>query len=354
MAFDKAVSAVHSFTANGQRFSIFYHMDVDGIVSAALLTKALNALGKTVKGYRPSNYEDFDNGFDISEFDSPIIICDMQLPPSGFHMLAGKTLCIIDHHEVIEPRDSVYINPKTEGYNVYTPCSLLVYELFRKELDSFDWLAVIGLISDAGGKENPELVVKICEKYGLAPGKHEYLTDNTFGDAGSMINNFIISEGRDGASASLELLLNCNAINDVIENPMLKSVNYKVESEIKALLERLEVESEKYSGKIYFFKMPADKKRYSSTLATIASLNQYKGKVIVVLTEINKNLERVNIRANSLQVDVPKALDEIFRGIKGSGGGHKVAAGASINPRDETKFKQELLKQMKGQLDIMD
>lgn len=349
---EKEVQKLMKFIEENDDFSIFYHIDGDGITSAVLLTNALRRLGKNVAFYRPTNYEDFENGINLSEATKNIIICDLDGHPliKNIDMFAGRNLCLIDHHELISGETFPYVNPKAWGDNTYTPCSLLVYYLFEGLLKDLDWVAMIGWISDAGAKDSKEFGLRILKKYEMDRGKHEFLLDNAFGRAAEMTNNMIIEHGRIGADEAVGVFLASNSLNDFMDNERIRSASVRVDKNLKSLLDEFDGRSERSGDRIYFFEVDPKKKRYSSTLATALGLNRYSNSVIVIMTKVKADTMKISIRATGLKVRIPDALREVFKQIKGSGGGHDQAAGAQIRPEDKDRFKLLFSDEIKKQL----
>ncbi len=345
------IKKIINYIQENNDFSIFYHLDGDGIASAAIIIKAIEYQHKDINSVRPTNYEDFEGKIDLSEFSDNIILCDMQVSNSFLLELKTKNSCIIDHHELIDYIGIHYINPKMWGDNTYTPCSLLTYRIFESIVPESGWIAAIGLVSDAGGKEQREWLKTAATKYGVKLKEDEYLYDNEFGLAASMLNSMTVRYGREGADEALGILLKTKSLATLINNEKLLSANNTVKNEIHLLRAGFEHEAEQYEDLVYFYEVPRMKKRYSSAVITPLSIGpEYYGKVIVFMSKIKADTMRINMRANGLDVKLPVVLKSIFRKIKGNGGGHDHATGATIHPKDKEKFKLSLVEEIKRQL----
>ncbi len=342
----EAIEKVRNFVEKNNDFTIFYHFDTDGIVSAALLTEALKTFKKGVYYYRPTNYEDYEK-MDMEEYSQNIIVCDMQIREDQLTLFKRKNLCIIDHHQIINADDIAYANPKLWGDNTYTPCSFLMYKIFKKEIKKLDWLSAIGLIGDSGGKENSGFVKDVSNKYNIKLGNDEFMYDNDLGKAAGMIGAMTTVYNRDGADEALGVLMNSNSINDILKNERFIYAEKKVRKELDYLKKDFEQNAEKI-GKIYFYELNPKKKRYSSTLVTELSFDKkYYGNVLVFMTKINARDMRLNLRANGVDIHLPVILKNIFNKMKGEGGGHDKASGGSINYKDMEKFKKLFLEEVK-------
>lgn len=342
----ESIKNVREFMSKNNDFTVFYHLDTDGIVSAALLTAALKKMNKGIYYYRPTNYEDYKD-MDMQEYSKNVIVCDMQIREEQLPLFKDKNLCIIDHHQIINAYLLAYANPKIWGDNTYTPCSLLVYQIFEQEIKELDWASAIGLVGDSGGKENSDFVKKTAEKYGIKIGKDEFMYDNDFGRAAGMIGAMTTVYNREGADEALGILINSTSIADVLNNQKLIFVEKKVKEELEKLKRDFRENAER-SGRVYFYELDQKKKRYSSTLVTELSFDkEYYGNVLVFMTKINGRTMRLNLRANGVDIKLPVMLNNIFQKIKGEGGGHDKASGGSIAYKDKDKFKKLFLEEAK-------
>jgi single-stranded DNA-specific DHH superfamily exonuclease len=342
----ESINNVRDFVSKYNDFTVFYHLDTDGIISAALLTAALKKMNKGVYYYRPTNYEDYDK-MDMQEYSKNIVICDMQIREDQLPLFKEKNLCIIDHHQIINADLLAYANPKIWGDETYTPCSLLVYQIFREEIKELDWASAIGLVGDSGGKENSKFVEETAEKYAIKLGKDEFMYDNDFGKAAGMVGAMTTLYSREGADEALGILINSNSIKEVLNNQKLVFADKKVREELEKLKMDFKENAQRF-GKVYFYELGQKKKRYSSTLVTELSFDkEYYGNVLVFMTDINARILRLNLRANGVDIKLPVMLNSIFKQIKGNGGGHDKASGGSIDRKDKEKFKRLFLEEAK-------
>ncbi len=349
---NEAIKRVRDYVSQHDDFSIFYHMDGDGVVSCALLNKVLSSMGKNIVHYRATNYEDFDR-LDLSEYTKNIIICDINVSEKNLEAFRNHSTCVIDHHELISGDGIVYLNPKMWGDDTYTPCSLVVYRIFSDLLGGYEWIAAVGIASDSGGKSNKDFMEFAAEKSGIKLGSDEYAHDNDFGKCADMVGSLINIYNRDGSDEALGILISGKDLNETIKNERLLAAEKHVRKELDELFKRFEDEKEVH-GKVIFFKLDPKKKRYSSTLVTTLSFKpEYSNSIILFMTRINSRLIRINARASNVEgVSLPAAFREVFKTIKGTGGGHDKAAGASIEAKDEETFKKLILDALDNQLKV--
>ena len=347
-----AVKSVRDYMSSHDDFSIFYHLDGDGTTSAALLTKVLSSLGKNIVHYRATNYEDFKK-LDVSEYTKNIIICDINVKEKELAIFNKNNLCVIDHHELIHAGGFVYLNPKMWGDETYTPCSLVVYRIFQDLLKDWDWIAAVGTVSDSGGKENKDFIAETAAKNNVKMGKDDYAYDNDFGVCASGIGAIINLYNRNGSDEALGILISSKSLEETLKNERLVSADKQVQQELNKLIEQFEAHKEVH-GRVIFFDMDPRKKRYSSTLVTILSFNEkYNNSILIFITKINDKLVRINARASQVEgISLPAAFREVFKTIKGTGGGHDKAAAASIEAKDEEAFKKLLLNELETQLKV--
>lgn len=334
---------VEEFIKRNDNFTVLYHLDCDGVVSAVLLKKAIEKLGRGVDKFRATNYEDFD-ALDVFSMSSNVIVCDMEVKPEDLDAFRDKNLCIIDHHRLVgvEQEDWVlYVNPKSWGDNRYTPCSLLEYELFYNLVPDLDWLAVAGLISDSGGKENSGFVRSTASKYNIDLKGDEFLFQNDFGKAADMINSMITVHRRKGAAAAVKLLSEIKSMGELLQKREFAETYEKLMKEFRRLSKKFEKEKSTM-GTVEFFENSRSDRAYSSTLITTLSHSRgHYGRVIVFLTDLDNGKTRVNVRANGVDISIPEILEKIFKIMPGEGGGHDKAAGATISYNDKERFKVE-------------
>ncbi len=334
---------VEKFIRDNDNFTVLYHMDCDGIVSAVLLKKTIESLGKTVKTFRASNYEDFET-LDAFSLSASVIICDMEVKPENLDAFRGKNLCVIDHHRLVgleKEENILYVNPKHWGDLKYTPCSLLEYRLFERFVSSLDWLATVGLISDSGGKENTDFVRSVASKYNIPLKDDEFLFQNDFGVAADMVNSVIVMQRRKGASVAVKILSKASSLKDVLANEEFIQPYDKMRKQSEKLSRKFEREKV-VSGIVEFFENNPSDKAFSSTLiTTLSHTGEHYGKIIVFLTDISDDKVRINVRANGVEISIPDVLNKVFMTLEGEGGGHDKAAGATINQKDKERFKSE-------------
>ncbi len=332
---------VIEFFKDHKKISLFYHIDCDGITSATLAISALKKYGFSDIESQPINYEDFDK---IQTRDRSFVFLDINLPKQIYSNLANYGLCMIDHHALVEDSSKfVYVNPKMWGDYTYTPASLITYLLFEPDIEVLDWIAAIGVISDAGGKSQLSFIRKTAEKYGIQLKDNDpFLMKNKFGEAADMINSLTIEYDKEGSEKALAILLNTKTLNELLENKELRGTFERVNERIEKIIEKFDKNSE-VRGNIFFFDMPEEYSKYSSTIATKLGLDpEYSGRIIVIGKDIDEERKRLSIRANGVDVDLNDIIKKIVSEIGGEGGGHDKAVGALIYKEREGTFRNML------------
>jgi len=123
-AMEKAVERIWKAIATAERITVFGDYDVDGITSAAIMTRMLTALGADVRPFVPDR---IDEGYGLSidalkrcldEHGSPVLItvdCGVNSVESVAYAQAnGVDVIVTDHHEPDEQTAPAFalINPK--------------------------------------------------------------------------------------------------------------------------------------------------------------------------------------------------------------------------------------------------
>jgi single-stranded DNA-specific DHH superfamily exonuclease len=342
------------FIRDHDNFSLLYHNDTDGIVSAFFITKTLRSLGKKISESMPMDYSDFEKRR-MPRLTKDVITCDIGA--SGMNLsktLRGKNILVIDHHELVPPRKFLLINPKAWGDFRYTPCSLLTYLLFGDYAEGYAWLSAVGTVADAGAKDNKKFVKNAAKTCGIGMGKDQYMWDTDFGKAAGMINSMTVLHGKKGSRKALSILLGSESIDEVLKENVLVRAYKTTNREITSILKDFRKRHEDIDGKIYIYELNPKDDNYNSTMATILGLKkEFSRKIIVMMVKDRgtKNM-RVSLRANGVGkgASLPKALEKVFDKMDGQGGGHNKAAGATIKAKDKEKFKALLVKYLKEQI----
>ena len=339
-----------NYLKNNNDFAIVFDFDPDGIFSASLLLKILKKLEKNVSlltsSPRPSTKD--NPAIDAAKNFDNIITLDLAFNQEDLKVLNKSKILVIDHHETTLTKDVKGITVIKHGKK-YTPTTKLVYDLgvkiFGKEFKKYDWMGVAGTIADYGGPQHGAWIEKILKKYKYPITKSPYF-DTVIGGVGNVINSSRIVGGDKLAITAIKSLVNSEDIHDFLEakNESAKLI-YKlyeeVQNEIEEELERFEHKSQRKNNRI-LFTLKDKKHNIRSTLSTILSTNYPKHTICIC--EERGSGDELHGSFRTKTENVLDIINEMKKEIDIRGGGHKKAAGFSIQKEDFHKFKNIYLK----------
>lgn len=371
-----------------QKIRIIGDYDADGICSACILHKGLTAAGADVDTAIPHRIKD---GYGLNEqlvedaFEAgidTIITCDNGIAAASQIALAkekGMTVLVTDHHEVpyedtedgrkwtLPPADAV-VDPKQEGdcYPFKGICGAVVaykviYHLYRKLglaqkqknlLEDLLELAAFATVCDVMELLDEN---RIIVKFGLEHMRHtrneglralmevngverEKLTAYTIGFVmGPCLN----ATGRlDTAVRALELLESGNRMEAVQLAAQLKALNDSrkemTEHYVKLAVE--EVESGGYgSDRVLVIYLPDCHESLAGIIAGRIREKYYKP--VFVLTRAEEG-----VKGSGRSIETYHMYEEMSRvkHLFTRYGGHKMAAGVSLEEDNVQKFRREI------------
>lgn len=336
---------------------LIHHTDVDGYCSGAIFLGVLKRLNKNLKidTYAAAN-EELENLFKdktkvktknkkIKSYDK-IIILDIDAPylKKEFEIFRGK-IFIIDHHTLrsdLNANNIIYINPRFENEEAYQPVSYIIYKFLSSiksmvDLKEFEWLAVLGTVSDLGFEDCKDLLGKWVKANAVKD-----LTKTGFWKAGEELYGAIIA-GVEKESDVLGLLLESKNLSELKSNPKILSAYNRFHREYEKRKKEFWDNAEYLGGigNIVISKINSKFKRVGSVLATNIGLeNEDK---IIILLERRGKFFKVHSRAQSGRAHLGLIMEKCcFEG----GGGHRRAAGGTIKTKDFKKFKDCVVKEI--------
>lgn len=311
---------------------IITHNDMDGFCSGRLFFEFCNNKKcKDVQVFITSANEDVLK-FDLEKFNK-ILISDLgpSFVSKRLAELNGKEILYTDHHQ----KDSNFSIPEyvfelrtiSEGY---IPSSRTVYEITESVNSDLKWVSVLGVIADMGNIHGVNR--NFLESFYEDTNKNfEFYSQKTI-----EMNSVIIYFSPDFSKA-FSLFCNVLDLNSMSE---IEKYSIDVSNEFARLKEDFGKNKEIFDKIVYYnleSKFPAIK---SALITSISS--ESPDKVYIFVSE-RKNKLSISARNQSNSYDVSLILKKTTEGFKDSfAGGHKVAAGASINLEDLEKFKDNL------------
>jgi len=315
-----------------EKILLLYHVDVDGICSAALALTGLKKLGVNVnKRLYSSSMLMFPSNLksEVEKADK-IILVDVPTENTK-HLPEKKKILIFDHHPAsnINSKNIVLINPRLENKTIYQPTSYTLYKFFSQffDMEKYEWIAAMGTVGDFGYKDCKDLLKKHITK------KPKDLKETRLSKAADRLNSFINYAGVDSA---LKFLLTLNSIDELEKNKNLESIHRDFENEMNKAETEFFKNAEVH-GRLIFGVIESKHRRMGSSLSTVIS-NENPKKIIVLLVKKDGSYN-ANARNQAGEVDVGKLMKKC---CDIEGGGHKQAGGGNV--KDLEKFKKCLLK----------
>lgn len=269
-----------------------------------------------------------------------IFVLDKPKISDHFIAEAGVPIVMLDHHQPISNREKIkYFNPRLNDDADNRSTSYWCYQIVQQDL----WVATIGCISDWQvpdffpdfRKHYPHLVTRHTTPDGI-------LFNSPLGKV-CRIFSFLLKGPTKDVKAAIKELAKINSPEELL-NPTT--------SESKKLIERFSTINEEYEhlmqsvvvtkDPILLFTYSEKNMSFTSDLSN-ELLFKYPKKVILVCRERSGEM-RCSIR--SAQYELPDKIQHSLSGLRGYGGGHTHACGASIAKDDFPVFLSRLKAQL--------
>ncbi|MEM4282172.1 MAG: hypothetical protein QW559_02120 [Candidatus Woesearchaeota archaeon] len=336
-------------STRGRRVAIIHDADPDGLCSAVIISKLIEA----VRGRSPelviSEPERRPNKATISKLKrariSMVITTDLaldQLKNIVKSISSFARLLILDHHPLYSKtiKNGLLIKPQlfsTKEAASYCS-SKLAYDfgMTVADISSFDWIAAIGIVADAGYNCWKGFVQKAAAKKRLRIGKDVWRS--AFGKAANAIQS-AIKYSKDGVKKCWKVVYDAKSPLEIIN--AFKLITKKMNDELKGHLKRFDIAVRNTPpGEIVFYDASSPLK-ISSTLSTIAAF-RHPHRTLIVYRRADGWWD-VSGRRSDKKVKVNALLDRAVRGIaQAAAGGHIPAAGARIPRRAWHRFLERL------------
>lgn len=331
--FSEFISGLHAKS----KIALISHVDVDGIASAKIINKVVDANIICFIDYKDLN-DDLIKKLKKEKV-AHVIFSDLNIKDREFVKSLEKfaEILIIDHHRISEDFNSektVFLNPLGKGFYC---TAYIAYYLFSKiqNLEKLDWLVACACVADFAYFDNQEWMKKIYEKHN---------------DAFIIKNREIKKEGpiwNMQLQLSLALIYyekNIRFVFDALgehfgELGDMANVAEKVQNEVNLSLKKFEKEKLKIKEG-YFYEMQA-KWGIKSIVATILSV-KYPDKNLII-GDTDGKMYFVSARRHDKKQDMGALLEKLTQGFEqSSAGGHIPAAGARFLLKDKGEFLKRL------------
>ena len=327
----------------GDNVIVICHNDADGICSAVLLNKYLKSKDiDTDFIVQPMPVDENLVGRLKSYFPKNIIIVDIAIDQQlslikNLNKMAN--VAVIDHHQIENDLNKigvVHYNPRFEDKNVYQSASYCTYKICSKLMDMKKWLWVtgVGMVADYALGDSKDLVKKLSQKYGT-----EELYETILGTLTDIITY---------TKATRKVYL--TKIIDIIDEMEKPEDIYEIK-EGKKMVEAYEIVKQEITNIIneakrdnkpdyLLHEMESDYNLRSPISTKLSEI--FEGKFIGIYQKIGSKY-KLSARNQSDDANVAKILKKATRGLKASAGGHKNAAGATIDEKNWQEFKSKLI-----------
>lgn len=340
--FNKAETFFKTLTPK-DKIVLVYHMDMDGICSAALIHRFLKKLSTTsstkikISKSIMSTYKEIEGILEILEKFDKIIIVDIGINQD---IEIGKMVLLIDHHLVKRDLNSesvIFVNPRFENEELYQPASYVVYKLLSRLIDirEFGWISTMGIISDWGYDDCRDVLddwIKVNKKDELFHTKFGQLADILLGAS------YIL-----GFDKILEVLIEAKSMKDLESNRNLMNAYKRYDIALQDGKKQFWENSETF-GKVIFSIIKPNYRRLSSPIINRVSFEN-PDKIIFLLEKMD-DLYKVSARYQRADCEKKINLSKVMKKCC-DGGGHRAAAGGSVKIEDIQKFKKCVIKELK-------
>lgn len=338
----REIKEIRNLLENANNPLYLFDDDGDGLCAYLMLKKFYKkGTGKPIKNAGPLNKEDIESIED--EKPDLIIILDKAKVKQEFIDNSHCPVLWIDHHPIQERQRAFYYNPLVHDKKSYYPTSYLTYQITKEDL----WLSVIGCLFDY---MIPEYIKEFIKKYPkLLKRSHKdpgYLMFKA--EIGKLVKLFAfnIKGKKSDVKKSLKALEKIKSPNEIIygtteEGKFLKERFKKLNKEYEKLLNQAKENVTK--DKIILFEYPHMRTSFTRDLATELSYF-YQNKIIVISRESNGYM-KMSLRYQ--KGNIAKPLAKTLEIVKGHGGGHEHACGATIKRKDFNDFIENIKKHSK-------
>ncbi len=341
---------------------ILHHWDMDGISSATIISKVIEHLRGTpadeVKMPDERAYHLEEKDRELIEGAEKLIILDFNLKANELEEISEELntdVLVVDHHGFDrKPDEEVdFVNPRAQDADVYVPCSKIcldISNLFDIEQD-IEWIAGLGVIQDFGVKSCPEVFEELKEEH-EAFFPEELSQENLakkceYGRYSSVLNIKPYRDSKYYSKLAYEALMNSNSLKELEaqeEYRKVYEVYLEMQEEFNKVMENYEEEREIDREKmIIFFELKSDF-NITSSIATNMSTKTPDWIHLVIQKEEDIN---ISARCQSGRVDLgellPKALPDEAKEDGAEAGGHRKAAGASMEKEYFEEFKENFV-----------
>jgi len=336
------------------KIAIIHDADPDGICSAVLTAHLLKRLKNKKPALMMGGRQEWLTSNSILKKNkiTKVIFLDIsgdQFPKEIKQMAKFADVIIIDHHKL----ETKHIAKNVLIYKPQFVCpgfdpsqystTKLVYDLgiTLVDLSDLDWIAAIGVISDATARSWKPFLKKVFKKHKLST-KKDYWKSKPGQVSGAIHSSLTYNPSN--VSKCFDVVNKAKNYSDIIK----KLGKYKkiIDAEITNWIRLAKKKANYYDDLQLTFYMIKPKYGIQSPISSILSFKKVHQTFIIA--NVKDKIVSISARRQDGKVRLNDMLQDIAKPLGGSGGGHIPAAGAHIPRVKMAQFKLALLKALRS------
>ena len=343
------------------KVKILHHWDMDGVASATIISKILREIrGRSAEDVaipiKRAYHLCDEEKEELKEYDK-LIVLDFNLEADELEELNEFVdVLVVDHHDFDRVPEVDFVNPREFDAEVYVPCSKICLDIAADfdMKDELRWIAGMGVIQDFGVDSCPELFEELEEDYEkYLPGEltqHELAKNCEYGRYASVLNIKPYRDSRHFSKLAYQALMNSEDLMELEaqeEYRKVYEVYLEMQDEFNRMVENYEDDREINRDKMVIFFEIDSEFNITSSISTNMSTKTPEWVHLVIQKD-----EEVNIsaRCQSGRVNLGEVMSESLpdEAVEdgAEAGGHRKAAGASMNRQYYEEFKENLLEKV--------
>ena len=309
----------------------FFDDDPDGLSAALTLKKKYNKGNLVVLKVSPFADSIYINK--VNEYNpDTVFILDRPIVSQTVFDHIKVPVVWIDHHEPVERFNVHYYNPMVLDKTDNRSTSYWAYQVTKKNM----WIAMVGIIGDW---YIPEFIGKFSYKKLLNNKKTppEVIFDSDFGILIRAFT-FILKGQPPDVRKSLAAIEKIKSPYEILhqttkEGKYIYQRYEKVNKEYQSLYSKAMEADDK--GDPYVFTYPSTKTSFTSIVSN-ELLHRMKHHHVFIIARLKGDEYRISLR--SRKTPILPILKKALLQVRGYGGGHECACGASVHKDDFIKF----------------
>ena len=286
----------------------------------------------------------------INEYHADLVlILDKPLVSQDFLDQIKVPVYWIDHHAPLARSKVTYLNPRLEDDKDNRPTSYWAWQIVKASRPQDLWIAGVGVVSDWF---IPDFRAELQEKYpDLLPDKIKRPEQALFATKIGILARvfaFNLKGSTKDMLASAKVLTRIKEPGEILhqttsQGNFLFKKYMAVKKEYDSILHTIKPTKDK----VLLYRYNVDNTAFTANLSN-ELLFKYPRKVILI-ARLHQGSYKCSLRGDArYSKPINAALEQSLVGIRGYGGGHPYACGASIEQDDFEKFLDQFRKAVSG------